>query len=195
MQPFDAGTISGKPVEVHDHGQRSPSSVTRWSAATRWRSPRKRASYGKDVLDLLFNRRLSDGQVHSPKSFIAAAAPDPQTFNSFYVDDKHVAEITTGLLPLRAKGTDPSLPTKRQRPVRVARLPVHRRSPAGHRPRATPRPGARWSTGTTSPPTASARLTTRGAATARWPACRCSTRISPSTGSTASGRWPASPRR
>jgi acyl-homoserine lactone acylase PvdQ len=71
----------------------------------------KRASYGRDVLDLLYNRRLSDGQVHSPQSFIAAAALTPQTFNSFYVDDKHVAEITTGLLPLRARGTDPSLPT------------------------------------------------------------------------------------
>ncbi len=71
----------------------------------------KRASYGKDVLDLLFNRQLSDGQVHSPQSFIKAAALTPQTFNSFYVDSKHVAEITTGLLPLRAKGTDPSLPT------------------------------------------------------------------------------------
>jgi acyl-homoserine lactone acylase PvdQ len=71
----------------------------------------KRASYGKDVLDLLFNRRLSDGQVHSPQSFIRAAALTPQTFNSFYVDSKHVAEITTGLLPLRAKNTDSSLPT------------------------------------------------------------------------------------
>ena len=71
----------------------------------------KRASYGKDLLDLLFNRRLSDGQVNSPQSFITAAALTPQTFNSFYVDDKHVAEITTGLLPIRAKGTDPSLPT------------------------------------------------------------------------------------
>jgi acyl-homoserine lactone acylase PvdQ len=72
---------------------------------------RKRASYGKDVLDLLYNRRLSDGQVHSPQSFMKAAELTPQTFNSFYVDDKHVAEYTTGLLPIRAKHTDPSLPT------------------------------------------------------------------------------------
>jgi acyl-homoserine lactone acylase PvdQ len=71
----------------------------------------KRSSYGKDALDLLFNRRLSDGQVHSPQSFFKAAALTPQTFNSFYIDDKHVAEITTGLLPIRPKGTDPSLPT------------------------------------------------------------------------------------
>jgi acyl-homoserine lactone acylase PvdQ len=71
----------------------------------------KRASYGKDVLDLLYNRRLSDGQVHSPKTFMQAAALTPQTFNSFYVDDQHVAEYTAGLLPERAKGVDPSLPT------------------------------------------------------------------------------------
>ena len=72
---------------------------------------RRRASYGKDVLDLLYNRRLSDGQVHSPQTFIKAAHLTPQTFNSFYVDDRHVAEYTTGLLPIRAKGVDPSLPT------------------------------------------------------------------------------------
>jgi acyl-homoserine lactone acylase PvdQ len=71
----------------------------------------KRASYGKDALDLLYNRALSDGQVHSPQTFIKAAQLTPQTFNSFYVDDKHVAEYTTGLLPIRARNTDPSLPT------------------------------------------------------------------------------------
>ena len=71
----------------------------------------KRSSYGKDVLDLLYNRRLSDGQVHSPQSFFAAAKLTPQTFNSFYIDNKHIAEYTTGLLPIRPKGTDPSLPT------------------------------------------------------------------------------------
>jgi acyl-homoserine lactone acylase PvdQ len=72
---------------------------------------RKRESYGKDALDLLYNRRLSDGQVHSPQTFMKAAELTPETFNSFYVDDKHVAEYTSGLLPERAKGTDPSLPT------------------------------------------------------------------------------------
>ena len=71
----------------------------------------RRASEGKDTLDLLYNRELSDGQVHSPRTFFKAAALTPQTFNSFYVDDRHVAEFTTGLLPQRAAGTDPSLPT------------------------------------------------------------------------------------
>jgi acyl-homoserine lactone acylase PvdQ len=115
MRLFDAGTVTTP--------QKTSFAVKFWTTANgpvigyatagghRVAITSKRASYGKDVLDLLFNRRLSDGQVHSPASFIKAAALTPQTFNSFYVDSKHVAEITTGLLPLRAKGTDPSLPT------------------------------------------------------------------------------------
>jgi acyl-homoserine lactone acylase PvdQ len=116
MQRFDAGTIT---TSAH-----KSFAVRYWTtvngpvigyatttSGTRVAITSKRASYGKDVLDLLFNRQLSDGEVHSPQSFIKAAALTPQTFNSFYLDSKHVAEITTGLLPLRAKGTDPSLPT------------------------------------------------------------------------------------
>src|SRR4029078_6998971 len=71
---------------------------------------RQPSSYGKGTLDLLFNRRLSDGQVHSAKSFFKAASLTPQTFNSFYLDKKHIAMFTSGLFPKRAKATDPSLP-------------------------------------------------------------------------------------
>ena len=70
----------------------------------------KRSSYGQDTLDQLFFRRLSNGQVHSPKSFFKAAALTPQTFNSFYIDSEHVAEYTSGKLPIRPKTVDPALP-------------------------------------------------------------------------------------
>ena len=83
------------------------------------------------MLDLLFNRRLSDGQVHSPQSFFKAAELTPQTFNSFYIDDKHVAEITTGLLPLRPKGTDPSLPTIGTGQWEWQRLRLRQAAPTG----------------------------------------------------------------
>jgi acyl-homoserine lactone acylase PvdQ len=114
MQRFNAGTITSSsgsfPVKFWTTVN-GPVIGYATSGGKRVAITSRRASYGKDVLDLLFNRRLSDGQVHSPKSFIKAAALTPQTFNSFYVDSGHVAEITTGLLPLRAKGTDASLPT------------------------------------------------------------------------------------
>jgi acyl-homoserine lactone acylase PvdQ len=110
MKDFHAGTLNGKAVsfETTVHGP-----VVGYARVhgRKIAISRKRASYGKDVLDLLFNRRISDGQVDSPQSFMKAAALTPQTFNSFYIDDKHVAEITTGLLPIRPNGIDPSLPT------------------------------------------------------------------------------------
>ena len=110
MQSFDAGTLNGKTVAFKTtvHGPVVGYARVHHRLVA---IASKRSSYGKDALDLLFNRRLSDGQVHSPQSFFKAAELTPQTFNSFYIDDKHVAEITTGLLPLRPKGTDPSLPT------------------------------------------------------------------------------------
>ena len=110
MHEFNAGTLSGEPVtfETTVHGP-----VVGYATVDgrKVAISRKRSSYGKDVLDLLYNLRLSNGQVHSAKSFFEAAALTPQTFNSFYIDYKHIAEFTAGLLPKRPKHIDPSLPT------------------------------------------------------------------------------------
>jgi acyl-homoserine lactone acylase PvdQ len=71
----------------------------------------QRSSYGRDTLDQLLFRRLSNGQVDSPKSFFKAAAKTPQTFNSFYIDNAHIAMFTSGRLPIRDPRVDPGLPT------------------------------------------------------------------------------------
>ena len=70
----------------------------------------KRASYGKDVLDLLFYYKLAHGQVHNVHQFFGAANLTPQTFNSFYMDDKDVGVFTSGLVPIRPANVDPDLP-------------------------------------------------------------------------------------
>ncbi|MBA2522123.1 MAG: penicillin acylase family protein, partial [Solirubrobacterales bacterium] len=110
MGNFDAGTLSGSPVTFKTtvHGP-----VVGYATVNGQRVAisSKRSSYGKDVVDLLFNRRLSNGSIDSPKSFFKAASKTPQTFNSFYIDNKHVAEYTSGLLPIRPEGVDPGLPT------------------------------------------------------------------------------------
>jgi acyl-homoserine lactone acylase PvdQ len=110
MHEFNAGTLSGDPVQFLTtvHGPVIGYATVNGKKVA---ISRQRSSYGKDTLDLLFNRRLSDGQVHSAKSFMKAASLTPQTFNSFYLDKKHTAMFSSGLLPKRAKGTDPSLPT------------------------------------------------------------------------------------
>ncbi len=111
MGIFNAGTLNGDPVvfntTVHGpvvgYGKVKGKTVAISS---------KRSSYGKDVLDLMFNRRLSNGSVKGPQSFYEAASKTPQTFNSFYIDNKNVALYTSGLLPMRDKRVDPGLLTK-----------------------------------------------------------------------------------
>ncbi len=111
METFDAGTLAGEPVvfKTTVHGPVTGYATTN---GRRVAISSKRSSYGKDVLDQLFFRRLSVGRVDDPESFYRAAAKTPQTFNSFYLDDKDNAEYTSGLLPLRPEGVDPGLPTK-----------------------------------------------------------------------------------
>jgi acyl-homoserine lactone acylase PvdQ len=111
MDRFNAGTLNGKAVSflttVHGPVLGYATVNGRKVAISR-----RRSSYGRDTVDQLFFRRLSDGQVHSPRSFFKAASLTPQTFNSFYIDDKHVAMFTSGRLPIRAKDVDPGLVTK-----------------------------------------------------------------------------------
>ena len=133
MQTFNAGTLNGHEVSFKTTVHGPVVGYARVHGRTVAIS-RKRASYGRDVLDLLYNRRLSDGQVNSPQSFIKAAELTPQTFNSFYVDDKHVAEYTAGLLPLRPKGRRSEPADDRHRPLGVAGLAGRRLTSAGNRP-------------------------------------------------------------
>ena len=110
MEHFDAGTLSGQDVSFLRtvHGP-----VVGYATVNgeRVAISQKRSSYGKEVLDQLFARRMSTGAVDSAKSFFKAASLTPQTFNSFYIDNRKIAEFTSGLYPLRPKNVDPGLPT------------------------------------------------------------------------------------
>jgi acyl-homoserine lactone acylase PvdQ len=108
---FNAGTLNGDPVKFWRtvHG---PVVGYATVAGNKRAISSKRSSYGRDVLDQLFFRRLSTGAVHDPASFFEAAAKTPQTFNSFYIDNQHIAEYTSGRLPLRPDGVDPGMVTQ-----------------------------------------------------------------------------------
>jgi acyl-homoserine lactone acylase PvdQ len=111
MEHFSAGTLDGEPVEF-DRTVHGPVVGYATVNGNRVAISQQRSSYGKDVLDQLLFRRLSTGRVHNPRSFFNAVAKTPQTFNSFYIDDKHIAEFTSGKMPIRAPGVDPGLLTK-----------------------------------------------------------------------------------
>jgi acyl-homoserine lactone acylase PvdQ len=109
MRHFNAGTIDGQPVEFNRtvHGP-----VIGY--ATVDAVSRKRSSYLLDGVDLLLFQRLTRGRIPNAQTFIRKAVVTPQTFNTFYADDKHVAEVMTGRLPKRAPGVDEGLPTDGQ---------------------------------------------------------------------------------
>jgi acyl-homoserine lactone acylase PvdQ len=110
MRPFNAGTLDGQAVRYQRtvHGP-----VVGYATVDgrRVAISRKRSSYLLDAVDLLIFQRFTRGRVRSAREFIKVAATSPQTFNTFYADDRQVANITTGRLPLRAAGVDSGLPT------------------------------------------------------------------------------------
>jgi len=110
MRPFDAGTLGGQPVRF-DRTVHGPVIGYATVNGQRVAVSRKRSSYLLDGVDLLLFQRLTRGKVRSASDFIKAAAVSPQTFNTFYADDDEAAMVTTGRLPIRAKGVDPGLPT------------------------------------------------------------------------------------
>ncbi len=111
MGDFDAGTLDGNAVTFKTtvHGPVVGYATVK---GVKVAISSKRSSYGQDSLDLLYQRRQSNGQVHNYRSFIKAAQLTPQTFNSFYIDNEDVVLYTAGLLPLRNKDVDPGLPTR-----------------------------------------------------------------------------------
>ena len=110
MKPFDAGTLGAQPVRF-DRTVHGPVIGYATVKGQRVAVSRKRSSYLLDGVDLLLFQRLTRGKVRSASDFIKAAAVSPQTFNTFYADDDEAAMVTTGRLPIRAKGVDPGLPT------------------------------------------------------------------------------------
>jgi acyl-homoserine lactone acylase PvdQ len=70
-----------------------------------------RSTRGREPASALALADLNDNAVHSPQTFFHAANELETTFNLFYVDSKNIAMFSTGRLPIRAPGVDPSLPT------------------------------------------------------------------------------------
>jgi acyl-homoserine lactone acylase PvdQ len=109
MQRFDAGSLGGKEIVFYRTVHGPVFGYARVHGRLVGLS-RKRASYGKDANDLLFYHDLSHGLVHNIHQFFHAANLTPQTFNSFWVDDKNIGVFTSGLIPIRPSNVDPALP-------------------------------------------------------------------------------------
>lgn len=110
MTLFDAGTLDGKPVSFYEtvHG---PVGGTVTVKGRPYAVATKRATRGRDPDSALFFEDMSRNVPTGPRSFFRVANELQTTFNIHYVDNRNIAYFSSGLLPRRAPGVDPSLPT------------------------------------------------------------------------------------
>jgi acyl-homoserine lactone acylase PvdQ len=116
MDTFDAGYLHpgggapGGEVVFHQtvHG---PVSGTVLVHGIPYAITTERSTRGRDAISALGFEQFNDGTVHDPQTFQRAASDIGFTFNWFYADAHHAAYFSSGRLPVRAHGTNPSLPT------------------------------------------------------------------------------------
>jgi acyl-homoserine lactone acylase PvdQ len=116
MHLFDAGLLGAQGAEPAKelkfyetvHG---PVSGTILVGGQPYAIANDRASRGHEPDGELAFSKLDSDEVHSPSQFFEAANKLDTTFNMSYLDNSHIAYFSTGLLPVTASGTNPSLPT------------------------------------------------------------------------------------
>jgi acyl-homoserine lactone acylase PvdQ len=116
MTSFDAGVLKGtatqpeKQVTFREtvHG---PVSGTVTVAGKPYAVATLRSTRGREVSGAFIGAGLNEGAIHTPKDIPKVAAGFGFTFNLFYIDHRNIGFFSTGRLPIRAPGTNPSLPT------------------------------------------------------------------------------------
>lgn len=71
----------------------------------------RRASRGREFKSAIPLYRLNTAAPRSARGFLDAVSAIELSFNLFYVDDRSIAMYSAGLLPQRAPGVDPGVPT------------------------------------------------------------------------------------
>jgi acyl-homoserine lactone acylase PvdQ len=110
MSTFNGGTINGKPqvFPITVHG---PVVGTATVHGRRYAIARQRSTYGKDGNSVAALHDMTLGGGRTPAGFFRAANEFGFTFNWGYSNRRHIAYFSAGLLPRRARGLDPLLPT------------------------------------------------------------------------------------
>ena len=70
-----------------------------------------RSSRGREVTGAYIGSGFNEGALHSARDLPKVASDFAFTFNLFYVDHEDIGFFSAGRLPIRAPGTNPSLPT------------------------------------------------------------------------------------
>jgi acyl-homoserine lactone acylase PvdQ len=116
MRSFDAGTLKATATEPERrvtfretvHG---PVSGTVTVSGKPYAVANLRSTRGREATGGFIGASLNDGSLHSARDLSRVAAGFGFTFNLFYVDHRDIAFFSAGRFPVRAPGTNPSLPT------------------------------------------------------------------------------------
>jgi acyl-homoserine lactone acylase PvdQ len=116
MTTFNAGVLKGaggQPDEQVTFRQtvHGPVSGTVTVGGRPYAVSTMRSTRGREVTAAYIGAGLNEGSVRSAKDLPKVASRFGYTFNLFYVDHKDIAFYSAGRLPIRAPGTNPSLPT------------------------------------------------------------------------------------
>ena len=113
MHLFDAGVLKGTPDQQHRVLRNRPRSGHRIrdSARSQGRDHEEaRELPGATRSTCCCTATSPSATCTTSSDFFRAADQSPQTFNSFYVDDRDIGVFTSGLLPIRPANVDPGLP-------------------------------------------------------------------------------------
>jgi acyl-homoserine lactone acylase PvdQ len=116
MSTMDAGLLgagNGEPARevVFNETVHGPVSGTVLVKGQPYAVATDRSTRGREPAGELAFSDLDSDRVHSPQQFFEAANELNTTFNMAFLDSSNIAFFSTGLLPVLAPGTDPSLPT------------------------------------------------------------------------------------
>lgn len=110
FEMFDAGLLDGVPVSF-DRSVHGPVIGTATSDGRPVALSRARSTFGRDALNLVALKRMTEGRADTIEAFYDTANEFGFTFNWGYVGREGIAYFSSGRLPVRAEGLDRRLPT------------------------------------------------------------------------------------
>lgn len=110
MTSFNAGTLGTTPV-IYNLTVHGPVFATATIGGQPYALSRQRSTFGRDALNLLALKHMTEGIAGSPRRFWRTANEFGFTFNWAYINRRATAYFSSGRLPRRAAGLDRRLPT------------------------------------------------------------------------------------
>ncbi|MFN8600446.1 MAG: penicillin acylase family protein [Candidatus Binatia bacterium] len=110
METFNAGTLGDTPL-IYQKTVHGGVFATATVGGKPYALSRRRSTFGRDGLNLIALKRMTEGRASNPARFWQTANQFGFTFNWAYVSRQSTAYFTSGLLPRRPRGLDRRLPT------------------------------------------------------------------------------------